>query len=107
MNRIKELRLSHKWRQVDLAERLRIAKTVVSRYENEQLDLSTETIRALCAVFDVTADYLLCISDTPAPVVTEEDARLLQAYHAAPDNVKAAINALLLTPETASEAHAV
>ena len=83
MNRIKELRTAHDMKQEDLAERLSVRRQTVSRYEIGQNDLDTETIRRLCEIFGVTADYLLGFSSVPTPVISEEDAELLAAYHAA------------------------
>lgn len=101
MNRIRELREAHGMKQRDLANKLKCAVASVSRYELEQHQLDPPTIRTLCTLFDVTSDYLLCLSDTPEPFVTEADAQLLRAYHAAPENVRAAIDALLLPPVAA------
>lgn len=83
MNRIRDLRLSHNWTQQDLAERMNTAKSVISRYEGEKLGLDVPIINRLCDLFHVTSDYLLCRSDTPLPVLSDEDARILAAYHAA------------------------
>lgn len=35
----------------------------VSKYETESLDLNTHTIVALCRFFEVSADYLLGLTD--------------------------------------------
>ena len=95
MNRIRELRVAAGWRQQDLADKLKMAKTAVSKFELEQNDLSTEVIWKLCDVFGVTADYLLGRSSNPAPAISDEDAALLRAFHAAPPSVVAGIQALL------------
>lgn len=95
MNRIRELRVAAGWRQQDLADKLKMAKTAVSKFELEQNDLSTEVIWKLCDVFGVTADYLLGRSSNPAPAISDEDAALLRAFHAAPPSVVAGILALL------------
>ena len=83
MNRIAELRKQKRWRQEDLAEKLHAKKNTISRYENEKLGINAETINALCDIFGVTADYLLCRSNTPSTTLSDEDAALLRAYHAA------------------------
>lgn len=95
MNRIRELRVAAGWRQQDLADKLKMAKTAVSKFELEQNDLSTEVIWKLCDVFGVTADYLLGRSSNPAPAISDEDAALLRAFHAAPPSVVTGILALL------------
>ena len=101
MNRIRELRLAAKMQQEDLAHVLNVQRAAVSHYETEKRQLDPETICTLCDLFHVSADYLLGRTDTPLPVISDEDARLLAAYHAAPQNVQKAILALL-RPEQVS-----
>jgi len=95
MNRIKELRLEAGMKQQDLADRLQLARSLVSKYESGFVDLSTDVIRQLCEIFGVTADYLLGFSDLRVAVLPEEDFALAAAYHAAPASVRAGIDALL------------
>jgi len=83
MNRIKELRLLQGWRQDDLAERMHTKKNTISRYETGERNIDADTINALCDIFGCTADYLLCRSDNPCPEISDDDAALLRAYHAA------------------------
>ena len=95
MNRIRELRIENGWRQEDLAIRMNTKRQTVARYETEKLGLSVETILALCEIFGVTADYLLGRSDSRLPVVSEEDAALLRAYHAASLRDRALVDQIL------------
>ena len=95
MNRIKELRLAAGMSQEDLGRRLNVGKGAVSRYELEQRQLDPGLINTLCDLFGCTADYLLCRSSTPAPAVTEEDARLIEAYHDADPRDRAFVDHLL------------
>lgn len=106
MNRVKELREEKGWRQSDLAGMLGVRQQAVSKYENGSIDLDTDTIRRLCEIFGVTADYLLGFSVQRAARLPEEDAELLAAYHAAPDSIRQGITALLepYKQETAAEA---
>ena len=100
MNRIRELRDVRGMKQAELAKLLNCTNTSVSRYELEQHDLPTEVICKLCDFFGVTADYLLGRSSNPAPAISDEDAALLRAFHAAPPSVVAGIQALLAPYET-------
>ena len=84
MNRIKELRLQRNWRQEDLAQKMNTKRQTVARYETEKLGIDANTICALCEIFGCTSDYLLCRSDNPRPLISDEDAAVLRAYHAAP-----------------------
>ena len=95
MNRIKELRTEKEMKQQDLANRLKIARTVVSKYELEQVDLSTDMIRRLCEIFGCTADYLLCMSDQRTAQISDFDAALIEAYNSAPYNIRNGIREML------------
>ena len=79
MNRIRELREQRGWRQEDLAARLHKNRQSVGHYETGIRGLDAETICQLCDIFGCTADYLLCRSSSPAPVIAEEDAAVLDA----------------------------
>ena len=83
MNRIKELRQAKNWRQEDLAARLNSKRQTVGHYETGERGLDVETILKLCDIFGCTADYLLGRSDNPKTLISDEDAALLRAYHAA------------------------
>lgn len=83
MNRIKELRLSYGWTQPQLGKRIGAARSTISMYEAELRQLDAPTIHALCDLFGCTSDYLLCRSDVSRPMFSDEDARILAAYHAA------------------------
>lgn len=95
MNRIRELRLKNGMLQRDLETKLNLGRGNVSKYEKEIIALSPELIRQFCDLFGCTADYLLCRSSSPSAAITDEDAALLKAYHAADENIQNAIDALL------------
>ena len=95
MNRIRELRERRGWRQEDLAARLHKNRQSVGHYETEIRGLDAETICQLCDIFGCTADYLLCRSSSPAPVIAEKDAVVLGAYHAAPQEIRAIVDTAL------------
>lgn len=61
--RIKELRLSLDWTQVQLAKKLNITKQTVSNWENDNIQPSIEMLIKLTKVFNVTSDYLLGIDN--------------------------------------------
>ncbi|MBQ9685029.1 MAG: XRE family transcriptional regulator [Oscillospiraceae bacterium] len=95
MNRIRDLRVQRKMSQAELGKALGCISATISKWELEQRQLEPNTINTLCDFFGVTADYLLCRSNTPNPAVTEEDAALLRAYHAASLRDKALIDQIL------------
>ena len=95
MNRIRDLRIAMGWNQEELGRALNVGKGAVSRYEKELRQLDPALICSLCDIFGCSADYLLGRSDSPRPVLSAEDSRLLAQYHAAPENIRAAISVLL------------
>ena len=99
MNRIRELRLARNMSQAQLGAALGCVGQTISKLETEARQLDPSTIHALCDLFGCTADYLLGRSELQHPVVTDEDVLLLEAYHDAPDHVRAAIDSLLLPVE--------
>jgi len=61
--RIKELRLEKELTQAELGKQLGLSKKTISHYENGVILPVLETIINMCRIFDVTADYLLCLKD--------------------------------------------
>ena len=95
MNRIRELRLQNGWRQEDLAVRLNTKRQTVAKYETEKLGIDAGTICALCEIFGVTADYLLCRTAVPNTALSESDAQLLLLFHAAAPEIQTSIRTIL------------
>lgn len=61
--RIRELRLGNNLTQKELAQKLGVDFRSVSFWETERYEPNISQIIKLCALFDVTADYLLGIVD--------------------------------------------
>ena len=95
MNRIRELREVNGWTQAQLGKRIGVAKTTITGYEREDRQPTPATICALCDLFGCTSDYLLGRSDFRDPVVANEDAQLLQTYHALPLEIRRAVDGLM------------
>ena len=83
--------------QSDLGAILNCAAITISRYETEQRDIDSATICRLCDIFGCTADYLLGRSELPTPELSEEEARLLQAYRRGDDRARSMVQ-LALAP---------
>ena len=49
--------------QAELGAKRSLTQITVSKYEREALDLGTETLIALCRIFEVSADFLLGLED--------------------------------------------
>ena len=95
MNRIVELRKERGMKQAELADAVHTSRQSVGKWENGDIDLSTDTISKLCAFFGVTADYLLGLSGQRTFRISDEDAALVEAYHAAPEHIRESIEVLL------------
>ena len=62
-SRLYEMRCARGWSQVEVAKRLRVAKQTVSNWENENIQPSVEMLVKIARLFQVSADYLLGMSD--------------------------------------------
>ena len=65
MIRIRELRLKKKMSQAALAKILDISQNTLSYWEREEYQPDNESIKKMVKYFNVTADYLLGITDKP------------------------------------------
>ena len=95
MNRIRELREANGWTQTQLGKRIGVAKTTITGYEREDRQPTPATICALCDLFGCRANYLLGRSASPLPVISPEDAAILDAYRARPLELRRAVDGIL------------
>ena len=65
--RIRDLREDHDLTQKQLAEALNCSQQVYSNYELGQRDIPTDILIRLALFYCVSTDYLLDLSDDPAP----------------------------------------
>lgn len=72
-----------------------LPQQTLSNYATGKRQADYDTLCLICDALGVTMDYLFGRSSNPAPAISDEDAALLRAYHAAPPSVVAGINALL------------
>ena len=56
---IKELRLSSKYTQEDLAQKLKISKSTIGMYEQNRRSPDLDTLVKISKIFNVSTDYLL------------------------------------------------
>ena len=61
--RIKEIRQNNGLNQAEFAKLLECSQANVAKFESQKLDLSTAMIIKICKTFNVSADYLLGLSD--------------------------------------------
>lgn len=65
--RIRELREDRDLTQRQMAKELRCSQQVYSNYELGQRDIPTDILINLARFYDVSADYILGLTDNPAP----------------------------------------
>lgn len=66
-NRLKQLRLELGYTQESLAEMLGIGNRQIWRYENGETEPDGETVAKIARILNVSADYLLGLTDDPTP----------------------------------------
>lgn len=63
--RIRAMREDHDLTQTDIAKLLNTSQTVYSRYERDERTLPTEMLYTLALYYNISADYLLGLTDEP------------------------------------------
>ncbi len=66
MNRIKELRTQNGLKQTDLCKQLGITQGALSGWENENYEPDIKALKKMSEIFDVSVDYILCLTDEPS-----------------------------------------
>ena len=62
-NRIKEIRIDNKLTQAQIAKKLNVTQDSISLWENNKRLPDTQYIIEICKIFNIKADYLLCLED--------------------------------------------
>lgn len=102
--RLKELRKHAGKTQLEVANALGISRQAYSNYESEAREPDYETLLRIADYFEVSTDYILertkeKISSPPSDPLSEEDAALLEAFHAASSETRNNIYLILRLPE--------
>ena len=90
-NRIVKLRKINNWERDDLAKRLGVSYSTISKYETDNRQPDLKTLERLSDIFDVTVDYLIGKSDDPKltaeqeRIIDEETKELLDLLDQLPD----------------------
>lgn len=61
--RLKEARNMANFTQKQVAEKLGMVQSAYARYEIGKIELDYEKLHYLCRLFEVSADFILCIDD--------------------------------------------
>lgn len=62
-NRIKEIRMERGLTQTQFAQLLKTSQSTIGKYEREELQPNIDVIIKICKTFEVSADYLLDLTD--------------------------------------------
>lgn len=68
LKRLKELRKENGYTQVELSELLGMQQTHYSRYERGFTPLNVELLKKLCILYNISADYILELTDEKRPL---------------------------------------
>lgn len=74
---VKELRLRENMTQVELAEKLNCNRQKIADWERGKTTPAADDIILLAKIFNVSADYLLGLTDTPT---IDKDLRFISDY---------------------------
>ena len=101
--RIQDLLRENDMTQAELAEKIGMSESALSRYISGQTDkLSAESIVAIAKAFGVTTDFLLCLSDIPF-TTNYDSARLGLSAKAAEKLLKRKVDPEKVDPEVVSK----
>ena len=78
--RIMELRERRGLNQKELAENLKINRSVLNRIENGTRPVRDDELKIFADYFDVSADYLLGRGTTNAPALSDEQTTVLRGF---------------------------
>lgn len=83
-DRLRQLREEQGYTQEELSEMLDIGVTQIWRYENEKSKPSSDILTKISRALDVSADYLLGLTDEPKGFIdveiTPQEKRALEAF---------------------------
>lgn len=72
MNRIAELRKKRNMSQKQFSKLLNVAQNTISQWETGQRDIDSTTLIKIAEFFNVSTDYLLCLTDMPSALTQEK-----------------------------------
>lgn len=70
--RLYNLRKEHDYSRREVAEEIEVTERQIVRYEAEEGDITSEILTRLARFFNVSTDYLLGLTDNPAPNVEHD-----------------------------------
>ena len=89
--KLRMLRAEYNLTQSDVANKLGITQQTYSKYENQTINMDSETIIKICDLYGVSSDYLLGIKEAPKAEKKEKTV----AYKASEDEIKTIVKKVL------------
>lgn len=81
MNRLKELRKEKGITAKQLADILKTTDSTVIRWEKSKQNISIDILKELSNIYNVSTDYILCLTDLKENIqLEEEEVKLLDNY---------------------------
>ena len=79
--RLKALRKEIGMTQIELGEKLNYGSTAIANYEAGRNQPSIPDLMKIASIFDVSMDYLLCVSDIRHPYEVSEETVAMHKFH--------------------------
>ncbi|MBR4283527.1 MAG: helix-turn-helix transcriptional regulator [Anaerotignum sp.] len=79
--RLKALRKEIGMTQIELGEKLNYGSTAIANYEAGRNQPSIPDLMKIASIFDVSMDYLLCVSDIRHPYAVSEETVAMHKFH--------------------------
>lgn len=80
-NRLRELRKEKGYTIKELSQIINVSDISISRYENNKRDADIKTLKDLAKLYNVSLDYITCITDNKENIqLEEEEKQLLNNY---------------------------
>ena len=89
--KLRMLRAEYNLTQSDVANKLGITQQTYSKYENQTINMDSETIIKICDLYGVSSDYLLGIKETHKATKKKKTV----AYKASEDEIKTIVKKVL------------
>lgn len=96
--KLKQLRQNKKWTQDELAEKLFISRTAISKWESGRGFPSIESLKALSKVFDVSIDELLSNSELISIAENDKKKQTQKFHHLLLGSLDCLVGLLIFLP---------
>lgn len=75
-------------KQKDVCQKLGMKQSQYSRYESGEDEMKVGTLIEICKALDVSADFVLGLSDNPTPINSKKSVNINNSFNNAKINIK-------------------